>query len=79
MINVQHDAIIGSFFSYFRWLQEVFNVPVVIQLTDDETVLWKDLKVENVNKLVKETTKEIISMGFDVSKTFIFSSFTYMG
>jgi tryptophanyl-tRNA synthetase len=57
----------------------VFNVPVVIQLTDDEAVLWKDLKVENVNKLVKETTKEIISIGFDVSKTFIFSSFTYMG
>ena len=51
----------------------------MIQLTDDEAVLWKDLKIENVNKLVKETTKEIISMGFDVSKTFIFSSFTYMG
>jgi hypothetical protein len=24
-----------------RWLQKAFNVPLVIQMTDDEKFLWK--------------------------------------
>lgn len=63
----------------FRWLQETFNVPLVIQLTDDEKTLWKDLTVEQAMKLARENTKDIIAMGFDVNKTFIFSNFEYVG
>lgn len=62
-----------------KWLQETFNVPLVIQLTDDEKTLWKDLKVEEAIKLAKENAKDIIAMGFDVKKTFIFSNLEFMG
>lgn len=62
-----------------KWLQEVFDVPLVIQLTDDEKVLWKDLKIEDAMKLARENAKDIIAMGFDYNKTFIFSNLDYMG
>lgn len=62
-----------------RWLQEVFDVPLVIQLTDDEKTLWKDLTVEQAMKLARENAKDIIAMGFDVNKTFIFSDLDFMG
>lgn len=63
----------------FRWLQDTFNVPLVIQLTDDEKTLWKDLTVEQAMKLSRENAKDIIAMGFDVNKTFIFSNLDYVG
>lgn len=66
-------------FSISKWLQDVFDIPVIIQLTDDEKTLWSDLKPENVAKLVRETAKNVIAFGFDQSKTFVFSSFDYMG
>lgn len=61
-----------------RWLQDVFDVPLIIQLTDDEKYLWKDLKVEQSYKLAYENAKDIIAVGFDVEKTFIFSDFDYV-
>jgi tryptophanyl-tRNA synthetase len=51
----------------------------VIQLTDDEKFLWKDLKVEEANQLALENAKDIIACGFDVEKTFIFSDFDFIG
>jgi tryptophanyl-tRNA synthetase len=54
-------------------------VPLVVQLTDDEKALWKDIKIEEALRLTKENAKDIIAMGFDPNKTFIFSSLTYMG
>uniref|UniRef100_A0A8D3CKD6 Tryptophan--tRNA ligase, cytoplasmic n=1 Tax=Scophthalmus maximus TaxID=52904 RepID=A0A8D3CKD6_SCOMX len=30
-------------FIFTKWLQDVFDIPLVIQLTDDEKYLWKDL------------------------------------
>lgn len=68
-----------SFPLYFRWLQETFNVPLVIQLTDDEKTLWKDLKIEQTMKLARENAKDIIAMGFDVNKTFVFSDLDFIG
>ncbi|XP_055379940.1 tryptophan--tRNA ligase, cytoplasmic [Condylostylus longicornis] len=62
-----------------KWLQETFDVPLVIQLTDDEKVLWKDLKIEAAMKLARENAKDIIAMGFDLNKTFIFSNLDFMG
>ncbi|XP_037029167.1 tryptophan--tRNA ligase, cytoplasmic [Bradysia coprophila] len=62
-----------------KWLQEAFNVPLVIQLTDDEKTLWKDLTVEQAMKLARDNAKDIIAMGFDVNKTFIFSDLDFMG
>lgn len=64
---------------HFRWLQETFNVPLVIQLTDDEKTLWKDLSIEQSMKLARENAKDIVAIGFDVNKTFIFSNLDYVG
>jgi tryptophanyl-tRNA synthetase len=60
-------------------LQEAFDVPLVIQMTDDEKSYWKNLTVEEALRLTTENVKDIIAMGFDPAKTFIFSSMTYMG
>ncbi|XP_050404918.1 tryptophan--tRNA ligase, cytoplasmic [Patella vulgata] len=63
-----------------QWLQETFDVPLVIQLTDDEKFLWKDIKdPDQTYKLAYENAKDIIACGFDINKTFIFSDFDYIG
>ena len=54
-------------------------MPLVIQLTDDEKFLWKDLKLPDAKKLAVENAKDIIALGFDVEKTFIFSDFGTVG
>ncbi|KAB7507788.1 Tryptophan--tRNA ligase, cytoplasmic [Armadillidium nasatum] len=56
-----------------KWLQDVFDIPLVIQLTDDEKYLWKDLEVDECNKLAFENARDIIAVGFDLNKTLIFS------
>merc|ERR1712227_437936 len=66
-------------FIFTKWLQETFDVPLVIQLTDDEKFLWKDLKKEEAKRLAMENAKDIIALGFDVNKTFIFSDFQHIG
>merc|ERR1711902_102640 len=66
-------------FLFTKWLQEAFDVPLVIQLTDDEKFLWKDLKLPDAKKLAVENAKDIIALGFDVEKTFIFSDFGTVG
>lgn len=58
----------------------MFDVPLVIQLTDDEKFLFKqNLTIENVEKFSRENVKDIIAVGFDMSKTFIFSDLNYVG
>jgi len=66
-------------FLFTKWLQETFDVPLVVQLTDDEKFLWKDLTIEQAHKMAIENTKDIIAIGFDVNKTFIFSDLDYIG
>lgn len=66
-------------FEFTKWLQDVFDVPLVIMLTDDEKFLFKDkLTVEETMKFAEQNAKDIIAMGFDVKKTFIYSDFKYM-
>ncbi|KAK0153373.1 Tryptophan--tRNA ligase, cytoplasmic [Merluccius polli] len=66
-------------FIFTKWLQDVFDIPLVIQLTDDEKYLWKDLTLEDCHRFAVENAKDIIACGFDVNKTFIFSDLDYMG
>lgn len=66
-------------FQFTQWLQEAFNVPLVIQLTDDEKFLWKDLTLDQCYKMGFENSKDIIACGFDKTKTFIFSDLDYHG
>ncbi|KAF0978819.1 hypothetical protein FDP41_001889 [Naegleria fowleri] len=66
-------------FLFTKYLQDVFNVPLVIQMTDDEKFLWKNLELEEAHRLTYENAKDIIACGFDKEKTFIFSNMEYMG
>uniref|UniRef100_A0A161XUP0 tryptophan--tRNA ligase n=1 Tax=Daucus carota subsp. sativus TaxID=79200 RepID=A0A161XUP0_DAUCS len=66
-------------FMFTKYLQDAFKVPLVIQLTDDEKCMWKNLTVEESQRLARENAKDIIACGFDISKTFIFSDFDYVG
>lgn len=66
-------------FIFTKWLQDVFDVPLVVQLTDDEKFLWKDLTLEQCRRFSAENAKDIIACGFDINKTFIFSDLDYMG
>ncbi|XP_068156888.1 tryptophan--tRNA ligase, cytoplasmic [Drosophila tropicalis] len=72
---------VGHLVPFFitKWLQDTFDVPLVIQLTDDEKVLWKDLKIEDAIKMGRENAKDIVALGFDVNKTFIFNNLEFMG
>lgn len=69
-----------------KWLQDAFNVPLVIQMTDDEKFLWKgDYNADDGDNLMyfrhltTENAKDIIAAGFDYKKTFIFSNLDYIG
>lgn len=66
-------------FQFTQYLQEAFKVPLVIQLTDDEKFLWKDMSLDSAYRLAYENAKDIIACGFDKSKTFIFSDLDYIG
>ncbi|KAJ0975048.1 hypothetical protein J5N97_017013 [Dioscorea zingiberensis] len=55
-------------FMFTKYLQDAFKVPLVIQLTDDEKCMWKNLA----------NAKDIIACGFDITRTFIFSDFNYL-
>lgn len=66
-------------FMFTKYLQDAFKVPLVIQLTDDEKSMWKNLSVEESIRLARENAKDIIACGFDVSRTFIFTDFNYVG
>jgi len=66
-------------FLFTKWLQEAFNVPLVIELTDDEKFLFKkDLTIEESRRLAWENAKDIIACGFDPAKTFIFRDTDYI-
>jgi len=60
-------------FMFTKWLQDTFDVPLVVQMTDDEKFLWKDLTLEETYRLTIENAKDIIAVGFDINKTFIFA------
>eukprot|EP01087_Luapelamoeba_hula_P014304 TRINITY_DN4175_c0_g1_i1.p1 TRINITY_DN4175_c0_g1~~TRINITY_DN4175_c0_g1_i1.p1 ORF type:complete len:430 (+),score=86.39 TRINITY_DN4175_c0_g1_i1:34-1290(+) len=66
-------------FLFTKYLQDAFNVPLVIQMTDDEKFLWKNLELEEAHRLAWENAKDIIAVGFDPKKTFIFTDLDYVG
>lgn len=66
-------------FIFCQWLQETFDVPLVIQLTDDEKSIWKNISLEEAIKLAHANAKDIIACGFKLEKTFIFSNLEHIG
>ncbi len=51
------SIILFNNFFFYRWLQDTFNVPLVIQLTDDEKFLFKDLTKEESKRLAIQVSK----------------------
>ncbi|EPX74478.1 tryptophan-tRNA ligase Wrs1 [Schizosaccharomyces octosporus yFS286] len=67
-------------FLFCKWLQDVFQVPIVIQMTDDEKFLFKqNLSLEECQRFARENAKDIIACGFDPKKTLIFANTQYVG
>ncbi|TGO37148.1 hypothetical protein BHYA_0104g00040 [Botrytis hyacinthi] len=67
-------------FEFTKWLQDVFDVPLIIMLTDDEKYIFSEKRtIEEVQSYTTSNAKDIIAVGFDPKKTFIFSDYDYMG
>jgi tryptophanyl-tRNA synthetase len=63
---------------FTKWLQETFDVELWFQMTDDEKFMFnKDLTIEETNSLAYENALDVIALGFDPKKTFIFSDIDY--
>jgi len=65
-------------FTMTRWLQDTFQCPLVIQLTDDEKYLWKNMPLEECHRLAYANARDIIACGFDPKLTFMFSDLDYI-
>lgn len=66
-------------FHFTKYLQDAFDCPLVIQLTDDEKFLFKqDMRLDECHRLAYANAKDIIAIGFDMKKTFIFSNLDYI-
>lgn len=60
----------------------MFGVPLVIQMTDDEKFLWKRDEIPSTHdayEMTRQNARDIIAIGFDPTKTFIFSDLHYVG
>lgn len=84
-LNLQGKLILGSAVSCdhsltdLRWLQHVFQAPLVIMLTDDMKLLHsKSLTVQDVRRFDIDNAKDILAFGFDPKKTFIFSNLDFV-
>jgi len=73
-------------FLFTKWLQDAFEVPLVVQMTDDEKFLFKGKydpdegdNLKHYAGLTMENARDIIACGFDYEKTFLFSDLDYVG
>lgn len=73
-------------FLFTKWLQDAFDVPLVVQMTDDEKFLFKGKydpdtgdNLSHYAGLTLENARDIIACGFDYEKTFLFSDLDYVG
>ena len=64
-------------FLFTKWLQDVFDCPLVIQISDEEKAAFKQLDFNVLHEMGIKNAKEIISCGFNPKKTFIFSNRDY--
>ncbi|MFW6378561.1 MAG: tryptophan--tRNA ligase, partial [Nanoarchaeota archaeon] len=54
---------------FTKWLQDVFDVDLWFQFTDDEKYLFKDKSYEEIRKWTYENMLDIIALGFNPAKT----------
>lgn len=61
-------------FEFTKYLQDVFDVPLVIMLTDDEKFFHSQkLSLKDTHRFALQNAMDIIAVGFDPKKTFIFA------
>jgi len=63
-----------------KWLQDRFRVNVYIMITDDEKY-WDEpgMSIRDVRRWAYENTLDIIAVGFDPDRTFVFHDIEYIG
>jgi tryptophanyl-tRNA synthetase len=73
-------------FLFTKWLQDAFDAPLVVQMTDDEKFIFKGVyddqtgdDLDRFAALTIENARDIIACGFDYKKTFLFSDLDYVG
>jgi tryptophanyl-tRNA synthetase len=65
---------------FTKWLQDKFDVELWFQLTDDEKFLFnQSLSYEKAYEYSYDNALDIIALGFDPKKTFIFSDIDLAG
>jgi len=63
---------------FTKWLQDKFDAKLYFQMTDDEKfVFMPELSLEEANSFAYENALDVIALGFDPAKTFIFSDLDY--
>ena len=63
---------------FTKYLQDTFDVPLYFQMTDDEKYLSKDeLSVKDAMGFAYDNALDVIALGFNPEKTFIFSDLEY--
>lgn len=58
-------------FVFTRWLQEKFDVDLIIQITDDEKFLFRDVSETDLEKYTRSNILDILSVGFKPEKTHV--------
>lgn len=63
---------------FTKYLQDKFDVELYFQMTDDEKFLFGQREsLEETNRLAYENALDVIAVGFDPDKTFIFADTDY--
>ena len=74
-MNIGHSVVMEM----TRYLQEAFNLPVVIQIGDDDKyVFTPDGDIDKIAKLIKNSIKDILGFGFKPDRTFAFLNSEYI-
>lgn len=71
---------VGHLMPWFltKWLQDKFGAELYFQMTDDEKFVFnRKLTLDEANKFSYENALDVIALGFDPKKTFIFSDIDY--
>ena len=62
---------------FTKWLQDTFDCPLVIQLSDEEKYAFNKGTFKELHKMGWENSRDIAAVGFNPAKTFIFSNRDY--
>lgn len=58
-------------FIFTKWLQERFDVDLIIQITDDEKFIFRDTSSKDLERFTRENVADILSLGFKPEKTHV--------